>query len=365
MRQAAGKQLVENDAEGVDIGRGRRRLAENLLGRSVGRRQRAILESGGFEIRVGRVLGGLGGVDRVGNQDLGDAEVEEFHAARGIDQQVRRLEIAMHDEVAMRQIDRLRNGEDQPDARCEIGADALAPGVDRLALHELQYEIRPPVRRDPAVEKAGDVRMLEARQDLALAQEAAQHRVRVHAALEELERHRLLEVTVGALGLPDLAHAAAPEKPLQAIGPDAVAWRSRGAAGSGRRGLERRAHQRRREAADALLEIALAGGGVGGEQLAQCGGELGIARREARESCFALGRSEIGDLLEARRAEAKRCGSGRDIALSVKQPAGGERRSRFGWSARIQAAGEGGCGLRHVARYELAAVSLAVWWKSK
>ena len=47
------------------------------------------------------------------------------------------------------------------------------------------------------------------REDLPLVAEAAQHGVRVHAALDQLDRDLLLELPVGALGEIDGAHAAA------------------------------------------------------------------------------------------------------------------------------------------------------------
>ena len=62
--------------------------------------------------------------------------------------------------------------------------------------------------------------MIEAGEDLPLVPEAADDRVGVHAALEHLERHALLKRVVAAHGQVDRAHAAAPQLPDEAIGPD-------------------------------------------------------------------------------------------------------------------------------------------------
>ena len=60
-------------------------------------------------------------------------------------------------------------------------------------------------------------------EDLALVAEAADDRLGVHAALEDLERHALLEGVVAADRQVDGAHAAAAQLADQAVRADAAA----------------------------------------------------------------------------------------------------------------------------------------------
>ena len=95
VRQPAGEQLVEHDAERVDVGRGRHRHAEDLFRRGIGRGQRA-----GSSRRVDSP------VSSSEARIFAIPKSSSFTVARGVDQQVRGLEVAMHDEVAMGEIDR-------------------------------------------------------------------------------------------------------------------------------------------------------------------------------------------------------------------------------------------------------------------
>ena len=88
---------------------------------------------------------------------------------------------------------------------------------DRLPFDVLHGEVRPAVRRAAAVEQAGDVRMLEAGENLPLVPEAADDAVGVHAALEDLDRHALLERIVVADAKIDGAHAAMTDLANEAV----------------------------------------------------------------------------------------------------------------------------------------------------
>src|SRR6185295_1265321 len=70
------------------------------------------------------------------------------------------------------------------------------------------------------VEQAADVRVVEPGEDLALAPEAADQLVRVEPALQQLDRHLLLVLGVGALGEIDRSHAAAAELRDDPVGPE-------------------------------------------------------------------------------------------------------------------------------------------------
>ena len=136
------------------------------------------------------------------------------------------LQVAMHDEVAVRRRDRVAAVLQELEARLDGETPRPAVLRDRLALDELHHEVRPPVLGRAAVEEPRDVRVLEAREDAPLAGEAREDFVRRHAASQELDRDALVEEAVGALGEEDLAHAAAPEPAEHAVGTDALRRRS-------------------------------------------------------------------------------------------------------------------------------------------
>ncbi len=62
--------------------------------------------------------------------------------------------------------------------------------------------------------------MIEAGEDLAFGQEAAEDLVTIHPALDQLEGDALLKVAVRALGEVDDAHAAVPQLADQTVGAD-------------------------------------------------------------------------------------------------------------------------------------------------
>src|SRR5688572_19332910 len=96
-------------------------------------------------------------------------------------------------------------------------------GVYRLALDELHREVGQAVGRGAAVEQAADEWMVEAGEDLALVAEAPDDRLGVHAALEDLQRHPLLEGVVAPDREIHRAHAAAAQLSDQAVRADAAA----------------------------------------------------------------------------------------------------------------------------------------------
>ena len=90
----ARQQLVEKDAQGVDVAGGRDRLALDLLrARVLGRHHR---EHGGGGRQVGIDAGG---------EQLGDAEVQQLRHAVTVHQHVRRLDVAVDHQVLMGVLD--------------------------------------------------------------------------------------------------------------------------------------------------------------------------------------------------------------------------------------------------------------------
>jgi len=85
----------------------------------------------------------------------------------------------------------------------------VAPAVDRFAIDQFHREPGLGTRGDAAIEQGGDVRMLQLRQDLALAQEALARRPGIGAGADQLDRGLLAVGAVAALRGVDRAHAAA------------------------------------------------------------------------------------------------------------------------------------------------------------
>ena len=122
---ARGDALEEHEPERVDVGRGPDRLAADLLGREV--RRGADHHAGGGDVR------GVG--------EDGDAEVRQVGAALGVEQDVARLDVAVHDAVAVHVGEGVRQGRPEGDDVAEAqraAADAVGEG---LALDELHDEV--------------------------------------------------------------------------------------------------------------------------------------------------------------------------------------------------------------------------------
>jgi hypothetical protein len=122
-RQRARQQFVQDEAERVDV-RGRRgAVAAHLLRTGVGRSQRAPQRAGLVLIR--------------GIRQLGDAEVEQSGLAARGDEDVRRLEIAMHDAPCVGIRDGIEHREEQLDPLPHRQPSRIAVLENRLALDVL------------------------------------------------------------------------------------------------------------------------------------------------------------------------------------------------------------------------------------
>ena len=98
---------------------------------------------------------------------------------------------------------------------------ARAVGVDALAVDVFEREVGLAVLGDAGVEQAGDVRVVQRGQDLALARHAFGQPGAAPGTVGQLERHLAALQHVGALGQPHAGHAAAAELAQQAVGADA------------------------------------------------------------------------------------------------------------------------------------------------
>ncbi len=204
-RPVAGQQLVEDEADGVDVAAGvdPRRVAHDLLGAHVlGRAQQVAL--------LGQVLVAVAPLDL---QELGDAEVEDLqHLLTGrpaVDEhQVGRLEVAVDDPVLVGHLEDVAELVEDPRRPVERHRDAglqdrlEAPAPDVIHLDEGDGAVRPGVG---VVDRDG-VGMGEAGHGPRLAAEPGPHlRVERDAGDDQLQRP--LHVQLGMPDPPDRPHA--------------------------------------------------------------------------------------------------------------------------------------------------------------
>ena len=206
-RPPPGHQLVKHHAQRIDVRGGGQRLAFDLFRAGIGQGQ-----------RLG--AGGGGGNVNVFVDDSRNAEIQQLRLAIFRYQDIRRLDVAMDDEVAMGVLHRRAHLKEQQHALAQVGPMVFAPGIDALALDVLHRQERLAVCQHAAIEQMRNARMLQPRQHLPLAGEALQqHRRAFRRRLQEFQRHLLHEITVGALGQVDRAHAAFTQAAQQAVMP--------------------------------------------------------------------------------------------------------------------------------------------------
>ncbi len=207
VRKSAREQTEENDSERIDVARGRDRVTAHLLG--------------------ARVLGSENAVHRRGAllrryvQKLREAEVQELGDAAFRDEDVSRLEVAVHDEVLMSKLDGGADVEEEPKARFAREATAVRPFDQVLSLDVLHREPRESVPGRSAVVQARDVRVLERREDSLLGAEARDDEGGIEPATDHLQSNFSLEAGTSLDREIDGPHAAATELAQDLVRPDA------------------------------------------------------------------------------------------------------------------------------------------------
>jgi hypothetical protein len=181
----AAEQLVEDDAQGVDVGAGvDAALGIELFGRHVGQ--------------------GAAPVARV-RIAAAQAEVQHLGLERGVDQHVGGLQVAVLQPQAVRVIERLRHLRQQPRQRRGIeGGPHLGQGEPVHILHQQQRRVA-----GAEVQHPHDARVVEEGQGAGLAQEVLQAGGQRAVAAQHLGGHDPSQRQV--LELVDLAAAAAPQ----------------------------------------------------------------------------------------------------------------------------------------------------------
>ena len=259
-------ELEEQHAKGVDVGGRGDGLAAHLLGRGVVGRQHPHARH-----RPRRQLG------VVGIEQLGDAEVQELGCAVRRHDDVRGLDVAVDDQVAMCVTHGFADHEEEPQPFLEREVLIARVRVDRPSLDVLHHQVGPSIARGPAVDESRDVRVLQRGEDLPLGPEPPDTLL-VEQAAHDLDGHALLEGAIGALTQVDRSHAA-----LADLRDDAVRAQSL-VDGSGRGG---------RHGADGLVHRLLQLAGIAG---------VGLQHREheRRHGLVIGGRADHGGALRRR-----------------------------------------------------------------
>ena len=161
LRALAAEQLVQHDGERIDVGGRGHGGARELL-------RRGVLGRGGTAGQA-RELGRLAAAAIV--EQLGDAEVEQLHRAGVGDEDVRGLEIAVHDQPRMRGLHGAEHLREQRQPLAQPEPALTAVDVDRQAIDAFERQPGLALLADAGVVEGGDVRMAEAGEEVALALE--------------------------------------------------------------------------------------------------------------------------------------------------------------------------------------------------
>ena len=189
--------LVEHGADAEQVRAGVRGLAMSLLGRHV--RQ-----------RTGYVFARVAFVRQTGPYPLRDAKVDDLDAAVGDHEDVRGLQIAVHDPAGVGCHQSARDCNRRLDGRTRGERTFAQPPGQRLSFEKLADEVRAPVVLS-SVEDRHHVGMIEAADDYRLGLEALL-RLRVRARAGPHDLHCDVPVETRVVGAIHLAHSSFAEK---------------------------------------------------------------------------------------------------------------------------------------------------------
>ena len=212
------EQLVEQHPDRVDVAPRVHIPGVGLLGAHVQRRADHRAGARQRRERVGQLS--------IIPERLGDAVVDHLADGLAVDQghrDVRGLEVAVDHALRVRVLRRGAHLHHQPEPLAQPEPLLLGERRDRPAVHIFHREERAPrpglpLGHQPRVEDPGDVRVLEQPERPPLHLEPAEHRGRVHARFDHLQRHPTLD----RLALPRLvddpepALADLPHNPVRA-----------------------------------------------------------------------------------------------------------------------------------------------------
>ena len=155
----------------------------------------------------------------LGVERLGDAEIHELRRTVRGDEDVAGLQVAVHDEVLVREVNRRAHLLEQREPLDDGELSAVAVLAYGLPVDVLHDQVRQAVLRRSAVEQARDVRMFDAREDLALVPEATDGGIARQALAQQLDGYQLAILVVAPLSQIDRAHAAARDLPDDLVRP--------------------------------------------------------------------------------------------------------------------------------------------------
>ena len=152
---------------------------------------------------------------------LGDAEIQQLDLAIAIDQHIAGLQIAVHQQVAVGAGHRV--GQLQKQRQPGRQRQPTHGFIDGPAVYILQHKVGQALFAGAGIQQAGDVRVAQARQRLALLRKALQHRRAVHAAFKQFDRRPAFVTAVGAARFKHLAHATSADGAHHLPGAQALA----------------------------------------------------------------------------------------------------------------------------------------------
>ena len=209
----------------------------------------------------------------------------------------------MHDQVRVRVGDGFEHVDEQAQASVGVERVLVAVVIDALAFDVLEHQVGMTARRHAGVDEVRDVRMGEAREDVAFAAEPLFAGPAHQREVEQLDRDPSLEAAVAALAQPHAAHAALTDALDEAVRADGLSAERREA------GVLRQGHGLLQEFRGVELLVL-------GEQRAQIGGERGVVFVDRREPFRALRGRQIERFVQIRAQLAPAVGAeGRHLAL--------------------------------------------------
>ena len=213
-----GQELVEQNAETVDVGPGVHVQTSGfrLLRCHVGRRadELAVL---GEERLLGQFSAGR----------LGDSEVDhlgQWHIVVHCDEHVGRFDVAVDDALLVRVLDGVAHLPKEVQALSSAELFVVAELRYGRALDQFHHEVGSAGVGSAGVVYLGDPRVVHQGQGLSLGFKAGDDLPRVHAELDDLERHPALD-RLALLGQPDDTEAALADLLEQPVPADRVALR--------------------------------------------------------------------------------------------------------------------------------------------
>ena len=160
-------------------------------------------------------------------EQLGNSKIEQLYLPVMADQNIRGLEIPVHDQVRVRVGDGQQHVEKQPDTRLDTKPVLVAVAVDVVALNVLEDEVRLSCARYPGLDQFGDIRMGQAPENVAFALESLLFCPADQGDFEKFHRYFSLKSRVVSFRQPDAAHAPLPDLCDQSVSAQCLTGQAR------------------------------------------------------------------------------------------------------------------------------------------